>query len=153
MQNRFGRLEDLIPLFSKKSFYHSGFFAVKRRAVFILGAMWWPLVRGWRRDCVVGGMETRFQWRKMHSHTAKCEAFHIAPRLFFRFLFLFALSDNLISEDWFFAKRLFSLCFCFSPPSIYPLNTLIRGNGFRGGEGVKKAAWERGGFQAAAYLD
>ena len=22
-----------------------------------------------------------------------------------------------------------------------------------GGEGVKKAAWERGGFQAAAYLD
>lgn len=24
---------------------------------------------------------------------------------------------------------------------------------FLGGEGVKKAAWERGGFQAAAYLD
>ena len=61
MQNRFGRLEDLIPLFSKKSFYHSGFFAVKRRAVFILGAKWIALVRGWRRDCVVGGMETRFQ--------------------------------------------------------------------------------------------
>ncbi|WP_289064751.1 hypothetical protein, partial [uncultured Prevotella sp.] len=39
----------------------SGFFAVKRRAVFILGAMWIALVRGWRRDCVVGGMETRFQ--------------------------------------------------------------------------------------------
>ena len=30
---------DLIQLFSKKSFYHQGFFAVKRRAVFILGAM------------------------------------------------------------------------------------------------------------------
>ena len=28
---------------------------------FILGAMWKALVRGWRRDCVVGGMETRFQ--------------------------------------------------------------------------------------------
>ena len=67
--------------------------------------------------------------------------------------FLFALSDNLISEDWFFAKRLF-FCFCFSPPRIYPLNTLIRGERIRGGgEGVKKAAWERGGFQAAAYLD
>ena len=38
-----------------------GFFAVKRRAVFILGATWKALVRGWRRDCVVGGMETRFQ--------------------------------------------------------------------------------------------
>ena len=38
---------------SKKSFYHQGFFAVKRRAVFILGAKWKALVRGWRRDCVV----------------------------------------------------------------------------------------------------
>ena len=65
-----------------------GFFAVKRRAVFILGAMWWALVRGWRKDCVVGGMETRFQWRKAHSPYAKCEAFHVAPRLFFMFLFL-----------------------------------------------------------------
>ena len=37
------------------------FFAVKRRAVFILGAKWKALVIGWRRDCVVGGMETRFQ--------------------------------------------------------------------------------------------
>ena len=27
-------------LFTKKSCYHQGFFAVKRRAVFILGAMW-----------------------------------------------------------------------------------------------------------------
>ena len=58
MQNRFGRL--IQPLF-KKSFYHQGFFAVKRRVVFILGAKWKALVRGWRRDCVVGGMETRFQ--------------------------------------------------------------------------------------------
>ena len=48
------------PLF-KKSLYHQGFFAVKRRAVFILGAKWIALVRGWRSDCVVGGMETRFQ--------------------------------------------------------------------------------------------
>ena len=37
MQNRFGRL--IQPLF-KNSFYLQGFFAVKRRAVFILGAMW-----------------------------------------------------------------------------------------------------------------
>ena len=84
MQNRFWEIQ---PLF-KKSFYYQGFFAVKRRAVFILGAMWWALVRGWRRDCVVGGMETRFQLRKAHSRTAKCEAFHVAPRLFFMFLFL-----------------------------------------------------------------
>ena len=33
-------LGELIPLFSKKSFYHQGFFAVKRRVVFILGATW-----------------------------------------------------------------------------------------------------------------
>ena len=52
-------LGDLIPLFSKKSFYHQGFFAVKRRAVFILGAKWKALVRGWRRDCVVSGIMTQ----------------------------------------------------------------------------------------------
>ena len=38
-----------------------GFFAVKRREVFILVAKWKALVRGWRRECVVGGMETCFQ--------------------------------------------------------------------------------------------
>ncbi|MDY3684001.1 MAG: hypothetical protein SO048_04795, partial [Sodaliphilus sp.] len=53
IKNRFGVL---IQPPSKKSFCHLGFFAVKRRSVFILGA--------------------------------KCEAFHIAPRLFFMFLFL-----------------------------------------------------------------
>ena len=58
MKFRFGRLtHSLQPI--KHTF--QGFFAVKRRAVFILGAMWIALVRGWRRDCVVGGMETRFQ--------------------------------------------------------------------------------------------
>ena len=88
MQNRFWGIQ---PLF-KKSFYYQGFFAVKRRAVFILGAKWIALVRGWRRDCVVGGMETRFQWRKAHSRTAICEAFHIAPRLFFMFLFFIPLT-------------------------------------------------------------
>ena len=85
MQNRLG---DLTQPPSCKSLYPQGFFAVKRRAVFILGAKWKALVRGWWRDCVVGGMETRFQWRKAHSRTAKCEAFHFAPRLFFMFLFL-----------------------------------------------------------------
>ena len=55
---RFGKFDGL---FTKKIFYYQGFFAVKRRAVFILGAKWTALVRGWRRDCVVGGMETRFQ--------------------------------------------------------------------------------------------
>ena len=54
-------LGDLIQPPSKKSCYYQGFFAVKRRAVFILGATWIALVRGWRRDCVVDGMETRFQ--------------------------------------------------------------------------------------------
>ena len=95
---------------SKKSFYYQGFFAVKRRAVFILGAMWIALVRGWRRDCVVGGMETRFQWRKAHSRTAKCEAFHVAPRLFFMFLFLIAFT-------------ILQQCIIIAP-SIYPLNPL-----------------------------
>ena len=33
---------------------------------------------GWRHG-------NRFQWRKAHSRTAKCEAFHVAPRLFFMF--------------------------------------------------------------------
>ena len=58
IQNRLG---DLTQPPSCKSCYHQGGGAVKRRAVFILGAKWKALVRGWRRDCVVGGMETRFQ--------------------------------------------------------------------------------------------
>ena len=85
-------LRNLMRFFTKKSFCHQGFFAVKRRAVFILGAMWIALVRGWRSDCVVGSMETRFQWRKAHKPYAKCEAFHIAPRLFFMFLFFIPLT-------------------------------------------------------------
>ena len=88
----------------------SGVFRRERRAVFILEAKWKALVRGWRRDCVVGGMETRFQWRKTHSRTAKCEAFHFASRLFFMFLFLIPLTirqQSLIytqkfpTEPWF----------------------------------------------------
>ena len=40
-QNVGYRLEKFdAAFFTKKSFYHQGFFAVKRRAVFILGAMW-----------------------------------------------------------------------------------------------------------------
>ena len=46
-------LRNLMRFFTKNSFYHQGFFAVKRRAVFILGAMWWALVRGWRSDCAL----------------------------------------------------------------------------------------------------
>ena len=61
MSQLFSGKDRLIQPLFKKSFYHQGFFAVKRRAVFILGATWIALVRGWRRDCVVGGMETRFQ--------------------------------------------------------------------------------------------
>ena len=91
-QNIGYRLEKFDAVFTKKSLYHQGFFAVKRREVFILGAKWIALVRGWWRDCVVGGMETRFQCRKAHSPSAKCEAFHIAPRLFFMFLFFIPLT-------------------------------------------------------------
>ena len=54
-------LRDWHSTLSRNHFITRGFFAVKRRAVFILGAKWKALVRGWRRDCVVGGMETRFQ--------------------------------------------------------------------------------------------
>ena len=61
MSQLFSGKDNLMQPPFKNSFYHQGFFAVKRRAVFILGATWIALVRGWRRDCVVGGMETRFQ--------------------------------------------------------------------------------------------
>jgi len=53
--------EEFDALFANNPCYHQCFFAVKRRAVFILEAKWKALVRGWRRDCVVGCMETRFQ--------------------------------------------------------------------------------------------
>mgnify|MGYP004456059461 CR=1 FL=1 len=37
-------------------------------------------------------------------------------------LFLFAFSDNLISEDWFFAEGELLFMFLFQSPSIFPLN-------------------------------
>ena len=40
-------------------------------------------------------------------------------------IFLLALSDNLIYEDWFFAESCF-LCFLFQSPSIYPLNDFLK---------------------------
>ena len=54
-------LGSLMRFFYQEFILSSVFFRRERRAVFILGAMWNALVRGWRRDCVVGGMETRFQ--------------------------------------------------------------------------------------------
>ena len=54
-------LRNLMQFFTEESLYHLGFCAGKGRAVFILGAKWIALVRGWRSDCVVGSMETRFQ--------------------------------------------------------------------------------------------
>ena len=60
-QNVGYRLEKFDAVFYQEIILSSGVFRRERRAVFILGAMWIALVRGWRRDCVVGGMETRFQ--------------------------------------------------------------------------------------------
>ena len=40
---------------------------------------------GWRHG-------NSFPMTKAHSRTAKCEAFHVAPRLFFMFLFLITLT-------------------------------------------------------------
>ena len=62
---------------------------MKRRAVFILGAKWNALVRGWRRDCAVGGMETRFQWRKAHSRTANAKHSTLPQGCFLCFCFWF----------------------------------------------------------------
>ena len=74
----------------------------------------WGKVEGPRKRVAegLGGwrMETRFQWRKAHSRTAKCEAFHFASRLFFMFLFLipFTIRQRCIiypqkfpTEPWF----------------------------------------------------
>ena len=124
---------------------HRAFFTTKTNvnrvkmdsAVFILGAKWIALVRGWRSDCVVGGLETRFQCHKVHSRTAKCEAFHVAPKLFFRFLFLI---PSTIQQQ----------CIIYAP-SIYPLNRFFstsikfhrisRCYSSFGGWGFQRACW------------
>ena len=54
-------LEKFDAVFFQEIILSSGVFRRERRAVFILGAKWIALARGWRSDCVVGGMETRFQ--------------------------------------------------------------------------------------------
>ena len=82
---RFGRFDTTS---FRNHFIIRGFSPWNGERFLFLGPMWNALVRGWRSDCVVGGMGTRFQWRKAHNLSAKCEAFHVAPRLFFMFLFL-----------------------------------------------------------------
>ena len=75
-------------LFTKKPFYHQGFFAVKRRAVFILGAKWIALVRGWRRDCVVGGMGNSFPTpQSAHSHRQMRSIPRCSKAVFYVFVF------------------------------------------------------------------
>ena len=44
------RFEKFDAAFYQETMFSSGFFAVKRRAVFILWTKWIALVRGWRRD-------------------------------------------------------------------------------------------------------
>ena len=78
---RFGWLHPAV-----KSFYHQGFFAVKRRAVFILGAKWIALVRGWRRDCVVGGMGNSFPMtQSAQSHRQMRSIPHCPKAVFYVF--------------------------------------------------------------------
>ena len=90
---------NLMRLFTKKIFYHQGFFAVKRRVVFILGAKWIALVRGWRSDCVVAA------W-KLVSNDAKRT---VAPPN--------AKHSTLLQGCFFYV--------CFSPSSIYALNRIL----------------------------
>ena len=54
-------LGNLMRCFYQEFILSSGVFRRETASGFILGAKWKTLVRGWRMDCVVGGMETRFQ--------------------------------------------------------------------------------------------
>ena len=85
MQNRF--LEIWCSFLPRNHVIIRGFSPWTASGFYPWGNVECPRERVWS-DCVVGGMDTRFQWRKAHSRTAKCEAFHFAPRLFFMFLFL-----------------------------------------------------------------
>ena len=79
--------------FTKKSCYYQGFFAVKRRAVFILGAMWIALVRGWQSDCVVGGMETRFPMTQSAQSHRQMRSIPRCPKAVF-YVFVFDSIDD-----------------------------------------------------------
>ena len=57
-------LENLMRLFTKKSFYYQGFFAVKRRGVFILGEKWKAVFFCfWSRPWIIKGWGTKKVWR------------------------------------------------------------------------------------------
>ena len=70
----------------------SGFF----RRETAIGFYPWGNVEGPRKRVSEGMCGWRhgnsFPMTKAHSRTAKCEAFHVAPRLFFMFLFLITLT-------------------------------------------------------------
>ena len=60
-QNVGYRLEKFDAVFYQEIMLSSGVFRRETASGFYPWAMWKTLARGWRRDCVVGGMETRFQ--------------------------------------------------------------------------------------------
>ena len=71
--------------FTKKPCYHQGFFAVKRREVFILGAKWIALVRGWRRNWRHGNSFPMAQ--NAQSHRQMRSIPHCHKAVFYVFVF------------------------------------------------------------------
>ena len=81
-------LSNLMRFFYQEIILSSGVFRRETASGFYP----WGKVEGPRKRVAEGLCGWRhgnsFPCRKAHSRTAKCEAFHIAPRLFFMFLFL-----------------------------------------------------------------
>ena len=65
-----------------------------------------------------------YPWGKAHSRTAKCEAFHIAPRLFFMFLFFDSIHDsatmhNLSPEIFHWTKFMSKIFFIIEKNALF----------------------------------
>ena len=68
-------------------------------AVFILGAKWIALVRGWRRDCVVGGMKTRFQCRQAAQSLRQMRSIPRCPKAVFYVFVFYSIADSATMQN------------------------------------------------------
>ena len=85
---------NLMRLFTKKIFYHQGFFAVKRRVVFILGAKWIALVRGWRRIVWLAAWKLFPMTQSAQSHRQMRSIPRCSKAVFYVFVFFDSIRDS-----------------------------------------------------------
>ena len=107
-------LRNLMRFFTKKSCYNQGFFAVKRRAVFILGSKWVALVRGWRMGLCGWRHGNSFPMTQSAHSLCQMRSIPHCPKAVFYVFVFYSIHNSAIK-------------LIIAPPCFFPLNPFIPG--------------------------